>query len=312
MSVQIHFAAAPHLWNDYKQPLIAALAAAGIDARMDTKPPKDPASIDYIIYSPGGTIEDFGPYTGCKAVINLWAGVEKIIGNPTLTQPLCRMVDYGLSEGMVEYVTGHVLRHHLGLDALLATQNGTWAPRTPPLARDRKVAILGLGALGRACAETLSSLNFDVRGWSRTPRELAHVTCRAGDHGLSETLAEAEILVLLLPHTPATESLLNTARLAQMPKGAVIINPGRGTLIDDDALLEALDRGHIAHATLDVFRTEPLPPDHPFWAHPNVTVTPHIAAETRPASAARVVAQNILRCETGLPLLHQVDRSLGY
>ncbi len=125
-------------------------------------------------------------------------------------------------------------------------------------------------------------------------------------------LATSEILVLLLPLTPATRNVIDARALALMPEGAVIVNPGRGALIDDEALLASLDAGHTGHATLDVFRTEPLPPDHPFWGHPRVTVTPHIAAETRPASAARVIAENIRRGEAGEPFLHLVDRNTGY
>ena len=118
--------------------------------------------------------------------------------------------------------------------------------------------------------------------------------------------------MLLLPLTPATEDLMNAARLAQLPAGAVVLNPGRGGLIDDDALLAALDSGHIGHATLDTFRVEPLPEGHPFWAHPKVTVTPHIASETRPLTAAPVIAENIRRAEAGEPLLNLVDRAAGY
>ena len=125
-------------------------------------------------------------------------------------------------------------------------------------------------------------------------------------------MGRADLLILLLPRTAETENLLNADRLALMPEGAVIINPGRGPLIDDDALIAALDAGRIAHATLDVFRVEPLPPDHPFWAHPKVTVTPHIAADTRADSAAKVVAENIRRGEAGEPFLHLVDRARGY
>jgi glyoxylate/hydroxypyruvate reductase A len=125
-------------------------------------------------------------------------------------------------------------------------------------------------------------------------------------------LQQAEIAVLLLPDTPATENTLDARRLALMPEGAVILNPGRGPLIDDDALLAALDTGRIGHATLDTFRTEPLPPGHPYWAHPRVTVTPHIASETRASSASRAIAENIRRGEAGLPFLHLVDRDRGY
>lgn len=312
MPVNALFTAGSESWQDYEQPLHAAFDAAGLDVRV-TQDPADPAGIDYIIYGPSGPLQDFTPFTNLKAVLSLWAGVEKIIPNQTLRVPLARMVDDGLSEGMTEWVTGHVLRHHLGIDTHIHGQDGIWRnDQAPPLARDRRVGILGLGALGQAAARALSALNFDVRGWSRRRKEVGGIPCRSGDQGLTETLRGSDILVLLLPLTPETENLLNAERLALMPEGAVIINPGRGPLIDDDALLAALDAGRIGHATLDVFRTEPLPADHPYWAHPQVTVTPHIASETRPASAARVIAENIRRCEAGEPLLYLVDRELGY
>jgi len=226
--------------------------------------------------------------------------------------PLARMVDAGLSEGMREWVAGHVLRHHLGMDAHINGEPGVWAPRIPPLARDRTVAILGLGELGATCAEALLSLGFRVTGWSRTPKSLPGVTCHHGADGLADCLRGAEIVVLLLPDTPATEDTLNADTLALLPRGAFVVNPGRGPLIDDDALLAALDSGQVGHATLDVFRIEPLPEDHPFWRHPGVTVTPHIASETRPVTAAQVIAENIRRCEAGEPMLHLVDRDAGY
>ncbi|MBZ4022304.1 glyoxylate/hydroxypyruvate reductase A [Rhodobacter sp. TJ_12] len=300
-------------WPAYEPALNAALEQAGIAAKL-VLPPADPASIDYIIYSPRGPVQDFAAYTRTKAVLNLWAGVERVVGNPTLTQPLCRMVDEGLERGMVEWVTGHVLRAHLDIDFFLTHQDGVWRQtgHVPPLARDRSVVILGIGALGGACATTLAGLGFNVTGWSRTQKTLPGVTCLSGATGLRDALSKAEILVTVLPDTPETTNLLNAETLALLPKGAAILNPGRGTLIDDDALLAALDSGQIAHATLDVFRVEPLPPAHPYWAHPQVTVTPHIAAETRPASAARVIAENIRRFEAGEPPLHLVDRSRGY
>jgi hypothetical protein len=155
------------------------------------------------------------------------------------------------------------------------------AGSAPPLARDRTVAVLGLGVLGAACAQALASLNFRVLGWSRSPKSIDGVETAHGADGLDATLRQAAIVVLLLPDTPATENTLNARTLALLPKGAVIVNPGRGPLIDDDALLAALDSGQVGHATLDVFRTEPLPAEHPYWAHPKVTVTPHIASETR-------------------------------
>ena len=312
MPITAHFAAGADRWPDWQEPLRAAFAEAGLDVTLTDSAP-DPAAVDYIIYAPGSPLQDFSPFTNCKAVLNIWAGVERIVGNPTLRVPLCRMVDPSLSEGMVEYVTGHVLRYHLGIDDHLVGQDGVWRhDQVPPLARERPVAMLGLGALGQACARALLGLGFPVLGWSRTPRDVAGVDCRAGADGLQETLARAQIVVTLLPQTPETQDIIDASALAMLPRGAYLINPGRGPLIDDDALIAALDTGQLAHATLDVFREEPLPPEHPFWPHPRITVTPHIAAETRPRTAARVIAENIRRGEAGAPLLHQVDTGRGY
>lgn len=304
------FAAAATRWDAYGGPLLKALADLNLDANVVLE--ADPAEVDYIVLDPGGTVTDFSPFTNLKAVLNLWAGVEGITRNKTLTVPLARMVDYGLTEGMREYVAGHVLRYHLGSDRYVHGLNGEWIQEPPPLARNRKVGVLGLGALGAASAETLAGLGFDIAGWSRSPKTIGGVTCYQGADGLNTILARSEILVLLTPHTAETENLLNAARLARMPRGAVIINPARGALIDDEALIAALDSGQIAHATLDAFREEPLPAGHPFWTHPRITVTPHIASATRPESATCVIAENIRRGEAGEPLLHLVDRSAGY
>ncbi|WP_300549849.1 glyoxylate/hydroxypyruvate reductase A [Roseovarius sp.] len=310
MPLNVLFAARPERWETYEAPLKTALAEAGIKARLATDMPAD--EVDYIVYAPNSGVEDFTPFTRAKAVLNLWAGVEDVVGNPTLHLPLARMVDHGLTQGMVEWVTGHVLRHHLGMDAHILGQDGIWRKDVPPLAPDRRVSILGLGALGQACAETLGRLGFAVTGWSRSQKEIDGMTCLSGDKGLVSALQSADILVLLLPLTRGTENILNAKTLAHLPRGAVIVNPGRGPLIDDDALLAALDKGEIGHATLDVFREEPLPAEHPFWAHPHVTVTPHIASETRPRSASQVIAENIRRGEAGEPFINLVDRDLGY
>ena len=311
MPVNVLFAGSPTAWTDYKAPLESACARAGLDVELATD--HAPDQTDYIVYGQGCEIEDFSPYTRTKAVLRLWAGVEGIVTNPTLTQPLARMVGGGLDEGMVEWVTGHVLRHHLGMDAHILGQDGIWRNEVcPPLARDRKVTILGIGALGGACARALAGLGFQVTGWSRSQKTIANVRCLSGEDGLGQALDGAEIVVLLVPLTAWTENLLDATTLAMLASGAFVINPGRGGLIDDAALLDALDNGQVAHATLDVFRTEPLPADNPYWGHPRVTVTPHIASETRAESAAEVIAENILRGEAGEPFLHLVDRDLGY
>jgi glyoxylate/hydroxypyruvate reductase len=307
MVMQVYFAAGAALWEEYRSALLTAFKDAGLQTDLrDTC--DDAAAVDYIIYAPSSALQDFTPFTHCKAVLSLWAGVERIVGNATLTQPLCRMVDPGLTEGMVEWVVGHVLRHHLGMDRHILNPLHVWDQTCPPLARERPVTVLGTGALGGACGAALRALNFPVTLWGRTARDGA----LHGETGLREALSGAQIVVILLPKTPETENLLNTERLAMLPKGAVIINPGRGAIIDDAALLAALDSGQVGHATLDVFRVEPLPADHPFWAHPHVTVTPHIAADTRAPSAARVIADNIRRGEAGEGFLHLVDRARGY
>ncbi|RLK02638.1 2-hydroxyacid dehydrogenase [Ruegeria conchae] len=310
MPVNILFSARPELWPEYEPLMRQYLTDAGLDFHLAKDIPAD--QVDYIVYAPNGGVQDFTPFSQLKAVLSLWAGVEKISGNETLTVPLARMVDGGLTQGMTEWVVGHVLRYHLGMDCHITQQDGTWTPDAPPLASQRTVCILGLGALGEAAALALAALNFHVIGWSRTAKDIPGVTCLHGQDGLREALSQAEIVVLLLPDTPATENILNADTLALLPKGAQIVNPGRGPLIDDDALLHALNSGQIGHATLDVFRIEPLPVNHPYWVHPNVTVTPHIASETRPVTAAQVICENIRRGEAGEPFLHLVDRDLGY
>ena len=244
MPLNILFAARPERWVTYETPLRQALDAAGIAAHLSTD--IAPQDVDYIVYAPNSPLQDFTPYTRAKAVLNLWAGVENITNNQTLKIPLARMVDPGLTKGMVEWVTGHVMRYHLGLDTDIRKTDTDWTPRTPPLAQERQVTILGLGALGAAVAETLVYLGFNVTGWSRSPKDIAGVTCLHGDAGRADALHRAEIAVLLLPNTPDTENTLNAETLAQMPAGACIINPGRGALIDDDALLESAIRGMLS------------------------------------------------------------------
>lgn len=306
----ILMAAGPGNWERYAPPLRAALARDGIAA--DLVQEAAPEAVDFIIYAPSASLQDFTPFTRCKAVLSLWAGVERIVGNQSLTQPLCRMVDPGLTEGMVEWVTGHVLRHHLGMDRYILKTDRSWGHDCPPLARGRKVAMLGMGALGEASARALQALNFRVEGWSRSPKTLPGLVTRHGADGLKETLKGADFVVTLLPRTPETENTLNAETLGWTNRGAVVLNPGRGPLIDDEALLAALDSGQIGHATLDVFRVEPLPQDHPFWSHPRVTVTPHIAADTRAETAVLVIAENIRRGVLGEPFINLVDRQRGY
>jgi glyoxylate/hydroxypyruvate reductase A len=311
MPLRVLFAASAADWADFADPIRAACADAGLT--VDLSPDHAEQEADYIIFAPSGRIPDFAAATRARAVLSLWAGVERIVTQPGLTQPLARMVAPGMTAAMVEYVIAHVLRHHLEIDRDITRRPGDWDQRPIRTAASRPVTILGQGELGRACATALTAFGFPVTGWSRSPRHDATLARSLhGDEGLVAALTGAEIVVTLLPRTPETENILDAARLSLTARGTVIINPGRGALIDDAALLAALDSGQIGHATLDVFRVEPLPPDHPFWHHPKVTVTPHIAAYTPTGDAARLIAENIRRTESGLPLLHEVDRTRGY
>lgn len=310
--IKILFSASQKDWKKYKTELIRAMD----DTKLVYEITTDLNCLDanYIIYAPSGGLEDFSKFKSLKAILSLWAGVENITGNTTIKVPLCRMVDTGLTQGMVEWVTGHVLRHHLDLDKYIKVQDGVWRNNTyPPLASDRNLTILGLGELGLSCAKTLSDLNFKVHGWSRSQKNnVENIKCYFGNDGLIEALSRAEILILLLPLTKETNGLIDERMLSKMPYGSIILNPGRGHLINDSALLRAIESGQVSHATLDVFEIEPLPKEHPYWVNEKVTVTPHIASVTRASSSCDVIAKNILRGERGDTFLYLVDRKKGY
>ena len=310
MTIKILFSANEENWRRYKAPLQDALDDKSLDYELGTN--ITPSEVDYIIYAPTSSLQDFSPYTKLKAVLNLWAGVEGVTNNKTLNVPLARMVDSGLTDGMVEWVTGHTLRHHLGIDKHIHGQDGIWRSYVPPLAKDRIITILGLGTLGTACGIALERLGFNVRGWSRREKRVDGILCFYGDDQIDSSLLDADIVVLLLPDTPLTQNILNQHTLNLLKRGAFVLNPGRGPLIDDDALLAALETGQIEHATLDVFRIEPLPKNHQYWSNNKVTVIPHKASETRPKTASQVIAMNIERAENGQELLYLVDRENGY
>ena len=310
MTIKILFSANEENWKRYKAPLQDALDDKSLDYELGTT--ITPSEVDYIVYAPSSSLQDFSPYTKLKAVLNLWAGVEGVTNNKTLKVPLARMVDSGLTDGMVEWVTGHTLRHHLGIDKHIHGQDGIWRSYVPPLAKDRVITILGLGTLGTACGIALKRLGFNVRGWSRREKRVDGIQCFYGDEQIDSSLMDADIVVLLLPDTPLTQNILNQHTLNLLKRGAFVLNPGRGPLIDDDALLAALETGQIEHATLDVFRIEPLPQNHQYWSNNKVTVIPHKASETRPKTASQVIAMNIERAENGQELLYLVDRENGY
>lgn len=313
MTLRVLVALKPAIQDRWMAELRRAAETQGLDAELRAFPDDaPPETVDALVLgSSAGGLRDLGAFRGLRLIQCVWAGVEAVLANPTLPRdvPLARMVEPGLTEGMTDYVVAHVMRLHMGLHRRRREER--WFEDVPPLSRWRKVGVLGLGQLGADAARALAGLRFDVAGWSRTPKAIAGVDCLHGEDGLEALLRRSEILVGLLPATPATENLLDARRLALLPEGAMIVNAGRGELIDDAALPQALD-ARLGHATLDVFRKEPLPADHPFRAHPKVTVTPHIASATRPETAAPEVVAQLARLSRNEPLLHVVDRTLGY
>ncbi|WP_029011089.1 2-hydroxyacid dehydrogenase [Azospirillum halopraeferens] len=249
-----------------------------------------------------------------RLILSLGAGVEPLLEDPTLPDvPLVRMVAAGLAEDMAGYVTMEVLRWQRHADAYAAQQRaGQWRQLPHRPAAEVRVGLLGLGELGAAAARALVALGFPVAGWSRTPRTLPGVTALHGPDGLATLLAGSDMLVCLLPLTPETRDILNRNTFAALPRGAVVINAGRGGHLVEEDLLAALESGHIAGASLDVFREEPLPAAHPLFGHPLVHLTPHVAGVTHPGPCADHVADTIRRHRAGDPLPNLVDRRRGY
>lgn len=247
-------------------------------------------------------------------VHSLWAGVEGMLAEmPEASFEIVRLVDPALADVMAEAVLAWTLYLHRDMP-LYATQQRQklWRDYDVPKAYDQTVAILGLGALGTKSADVLKQQNFRVTGWSRSPKDLPGVETFHGDQGLTDILKSADIVVILVPLTPETTHVLDAKRFKGMKAGVQIINFARGPVIQDQDLLTALDAGHVKHAVLDVFAVEPLPQEHPYWEHPNVTVLPHISGPTDMASAVKVVAANINRYLAEGTLPESVDRTRGY
>lgn len=260
---------------------------------------------------PEGALQQF---PNLKAILSLGAGIDGLLADASLPEvPLARMVDPSLTATMGEYVLAAVLRHHRELDHFHRAQQQTrWEFRFPRPAAERRIGVMGLGELGAAAAALLARHGFDVAAWSRSRRALEGIESYAGGAELEAFLARTEILVCLLPLTPATRGILNARSFAAMPSGSFVINAARGRHLVAGDLIEALDAGRLAGATLDVFDEEPLPAASPLWRHPKVLITPHVASYCVPSSAADGVVLNVRRALSGEPLLHQVDRARGY
>lgn len=243
------------------------------------------------------------------------AGVDHVLQDGTYPKnvPLARVVDPYLTAGMSEYVVLHVLAAHRDLRRSLADQHaGRWDQFAVARADDTRIGILGLGELGRDAARKLAPFGYRLAGWSRTRKTEPGIESFAGPAELDAFLARTDILVCLLPLTGETRGILNARAFAALPKGAHVINAARGAHLVEADLIAALDSGHLAGATLDVFATEPLPPGSPLWRHPKIWITPHIAALTDAPSTARTMADSIHRMRRGERPHHEVDLTRGY
>jgi glyoxylate/hydroxypyruvate reductase A len=293
----------------------AAIRALEPGAELRFWPESGPAAdIDFAIVG-GKAPGDLRGFANLRAIQSTWAGVNHLLADTNLPfdRPLARMVDQGLTVSMTEYVVLHVLDSARDGPRLRAAQRAAqWLDVDPVPPGSVTVAILGLGTLGADAATRLASLGFTVRGWSRSRKEIAGIESFAGRDGLRECLSGAQILVCLLPLTDDTRGILNALTFAPLARGAVLIHAARGAHLVEADLLAALQSGQLAHAVLDVFAAEPLPADHPFWEHPQVTVTPHVAAITRPGTGAADIVENYRRAMAGERLINQVDRAKGY
>lgn len=271
-----------------------SLSEALPDAEVSMWRPGDPAADYALVWHPPAPF--FAEQPGLKAAFSAGAGVDAFIDRVPKDLPLYRMEDAGMGALMAEYVLHALLRWHRQFDRY--AQQREWAPLRPERREDWPVGILGYGVLGRAVAQPLKALGFPVHGWVRTERE-ADIPLRAGLDALPDFLAGTRVLVALLPLTEATRGLLNAERLRQLPPNACLINIARGGLLVQEDLIAVLDEGHLQAAMLDVTTPEPLPPEHPLWRHPQVSLTPHVAALTPREPAMAQVAEKIRRLAAG-------------
>ena len=261
---------------------------------------------------PAGLIASF---PNVKLIVSLGMGVDHLLADDRLPAgvPIVRIMDDGLVGQMSEYAIYWALRHHRDIDKYAASQRARqWKPEDFVDTIDRRIGVMGLGSIGQDTAGKFAALGFPTAGWSRTAKNLPGIETFHGADGLRRFLARTDILIDVLPLTRDTHGLLDAKAFAALPKGAYFINMARGGHVVDDALLAALESGQISGAALDVFNVEPLPQDHPYWTHPKVHVTPHIAGATNPRTASPGVIENIKRMRAGQALIHTVDPKTGY
>ena len=294
------------------EPWIAGLRAALPAADVAVWEPGAPAADYAVVWAPPQAFLDEQP--GLKAVFNIGAGVDALLKlRLPPTARVVRLDDAGMSVQMAEYVCHAVIRHYREFDGYEAdVRQGRWSYRKPRSRADFAVGVMGLGVLGSRVAQALRVFEFPVNGWSRSPKALDGVRGFSGREGFNDFLAASRVLVNLLPLTPDTQDILNRDTLSRLQPGGYVINVARGAHLVDEDLLALLDEGHLAGATLDVFRTEPLPAGHPFWTHPGMTVTPHTSARTLRDESIAQIAGKIRALEQGEPIAGIVDPVRGY
>ncbi len=256
-----------------------------------------------------------GSFANAKMIVSLGMGVDHLLADDQLPAgvPITRIMDDGLVGQMSEYALYWALRHHRDIDKYAASQKtAAWKPEDFIDTIHRRIGVMGLGTIGQDIAGKFARLGFPTAGWSRTKKSIPDVETFHEAYGLKPFLARSDILINVLPLTRQTRGLLNSEAFAALPAGAYFINIARGGHVVDDDLLAALESGHLAGATLDVFNEEPLPAGHAYWRHPKVRVTPHIAGATNPRTASPGVIENIERLRSGQPLIHRVDPKSGY
>jgi len=305
-------AAELHVWQ---QSLRAALPEAHWLDREQALAVADTVQVAVVANPPPGGLRGLPKL---RLIQSLWAGVDRLLLDATLPPgvPIARMVDPAMNASMAETALWATLALHRGFFKYAQSQRqGLWQPRPQRRADSVRVLVLGLGQMGLTAARRIAQQGYHVSGWSLHPRspsaELDGIAVHAGE-ALPTLLAASDIVINLLPLTPATRGLLDARFFAALPAGASVVNLARGAHLVDADLLATLDSGHLAHAVLDVFHTEPLPAGHAYWSHPQVSLLPHVAAQTDPASASQVVAANVQALLAGQPLAHRVDSARGY
>lgn len=312
-AVRLHAMKITFCCTDTKaEPWLTGLAAALPGADISVWQPGAPQADYAVVWAPPQQF--IAEQAGLKAMFNIGAGVDALLKlrlPPGLA--VVRLDDAGMAVQMAEYVCHALIRHFREFDQYEADMRaGRWSYRKPRLRQDFPVGVMGLGVLGERVARAVAQFDFPVLGWSRSPKQIAGVRCYSGADGFNDFLAASRVLVNLLPLTPETQGIMNRDRLSRLLPGAYVINVARGAHLVDDDLLALLDSGQVAGATLDVFRTEPLPAGHPFWNHPRITLTPHTSARTLRDESIAQIAGKIAALARGEAVAGVVDTGRGY